>query len=73
MSNTEKRETQIQPLIYTKSQLPAILGLSKATIDNMRKKNQFPTPVVLGGRKVGWPVEAIKDWIAGRPKATGIY
>jgi predicted DNA-binding transcriptional regulator AlpA len=39
----------------------------------MRKKNEFPAPVVLGGRKVGWPVEAIKAWLAARPTATGIY
>ena len=73
MSNTEKPRTQIQPLVYTKAQLPAILGLSKATIDRMRKDKEFPEAIVLCKNKVGWPVEVVKQWIAQRPAATGIY
>ena len=57
---TQKTEIRIEPLVYTKAQLPTVVGLSKATIDNMRKKQEFPAPVVLGGRKVGWPVADIK-------------
>lgn len=70
---TEKTTDPVQPLIYTKSQLPAVLGLSKATIDRMRKDKEFPEAIVLCKNKVGWPVEVVKQWIAQRPTATGIY
>lgn len=73
MTNTANTDSQIQPLIYTKAQLPAILGLSKATIDRMRKDKEFPEAIVLCKNKVGWPVEVVKQWIAKRPAATGIY
>jgi len=73
MTKTTAPAPEVAPLVYTKAQLPTVVGLSKATIDNMRKKNEFPAPVVLGGRKVGWPVETIKAWLAARPTATGIY
>ena len=73
MTKPTNAENRIEPLVYTKAQLPAVVGLSKATIDNMRKDQKFPAPVVLGGRKVGWPVNVIKEWLASRPTATGIY
>ncbi|MBI1625218.1 MAG: AlpA family phage regulatory protein [Citrobacter sp.] len=73
MSNITSTENQIQPLIYTKAQLPAIVGLSKATIDRMRKEKAFPEAIVLCKNKVGWPVDVVKQWIAQRPTATGIY
>lgn len=63
----------VEPLVYTKAQLTRILGLSKSTIDNMRREGTFPQAIVLGGRKVGWHVETIKEWIAKRPMAKSIY
>lgn len=73
MTSSTKTEQQIQPLIYTKAQLPAVLGLSKATIDRMRKDKEFPEAIVLCKNKVGWPVDVVKQWVAARPTATGIY
>lgn len=73
MTSSTKTEQQIQPLIYTKAQLPAVLGLSKSTIDRMRKDKEFPEAIVLCKNKVGWPVDVVKQWVAARPTATGIY
>lgn len=73
MTSSTKTEQQIQTLIYTKAQLPAVLGLSKATIDRMRKDKEFPEAIVLCKNKVGWPVDVVKQWVAARPTATGIY
>ena len=67
-----KTPAQPEPLVYTKAQLPAVIGLCKSAIDNMRRIGEFPQPVVLGGKKVGWPVAVIKEWVANRPKATSI-
>lgn len=62
----------IEPLVYTKAQLPAVIGLGKSAIDNMRRKGQFPHPRKLGGKKVGWPVEELKEWLKNRPLSTGL-
>lgn len=68
---TEETPT-VEPLVYTKAQLPHVVGLGKATIDKMRSEGKFPQPVVLGGRKVGWPCSVILEWLAQRPVATGL-
>lgn len=73
MTAQNKDQTAIKPLIYTKAQLPVVLGLSKATIDRMRKDKEFPEAIVLCKNKVGWPVEVVQQWIASRPAASGIY
>lgn len=62
----------IEPLVCTKAQLPAVIGLGKSAIDNMRRKGQFPHPRKLGGKKVGWPVEELKEWLKNRPLSTGL-
>lgn len=41
-------------------------GLSAATIARQILKGQFPAPVPLGARAVGWPSDAIEKWIAER-------
>ncbi len=41
----------IEPLVYTKAQLPAVIGLGKSAIDNMRRKGQFPHPRQAGRQK----------------------
>ena len=64
---------EVEKLIYTKSDLTKALGLSRATIDNMRRNNEFPAPIVLAARKVGWTAQSIKEWIASRQPSTGIY
>ncbi len=64
--------TTIQPLVYTKAQLPAVIGLGKSAIDKMRRDGEFPQPRKLGGKKVGWPVEEVKEWLRNRPLSTGL-
>ena len=43
-----------------------ITGLSRSTIYNLMSKGQFPRPVKLTGKAVGWPENAIAEWLAGR-------
>ena len=61
-----------EPLVITKAQLPSMIGLGKSAIDKMRRTGEFPQPIMLGGKKVGWPVETIKKWVASRPVAKSI-
>lgn len=72
MTTSTLQSNTPEPLVYTKALLPKIVGLSKATIDNLRKTGDFPHPKRLAGRKVGWPVEEIRAWLASRPISTGL-
>jgi prophage regulatory protein len=48
---------------------PAVLaktGLSRSTIYLKISRGEFPAPVKLGQRAVGWPETAIARWIAAR-------
>lgn len=42
-------------------------GLSQSTIYKYMSEGQFPKPIRLGPRAVGWRDSDIEDWIAARP------
>jgi prophage regulatory protein len=42
--------------------------VSRAAIYAMMARGEFPRPVRLGRRSVGWRVEDIDAWIADRPE-----
>lgn len=44
----------------------AIVGLSRSTIYAMIKLGEFPQPVLLGSRSVGWRNTDIQEWIKSR-------
>jgi prophage regulatory protein len=47
--------------------LPSVIsvtGLSRSTIYQKIKTNDFPKPINLGPRAVGWLQSEIDDWIA---------
>ena len=46
--------------------LSRLLGLSKATIYRLLKRNRFPKSIKLGPRAVGWRLKDIDEWIASR-------
>lgn len=41
-------------------------GLSRSTIYSMMTEGEFPKPVLLGKRAVGWPEAAIAEWLESR-------
>ncbi len=46
--------------------LPAVIkitGLPKSTIYLYMKRNNFPKPVKLGLRSVGWIMEEVETWL----------
>ena len=47
-----------------------ITGLSKATLWRLVKAGDFPRPIRLGARAVGWKADEISAWIESRPRAT---
>ena len=52
--------------------LPSVLevtGLSRTTVWRMVKRDNFPAPIKLGQRAVGWRASEIEAWIQNRPVA----
>ena len=54
---------EITPLVLDIHQVTACVGLSKATIYRLIEKKQFPPPLKLASRRVGWPKKAIDQWL----------
>ncbi len=48
----------------------AITGLSRATVYAMVAAGEFPAPVRLGARAVGWWLSEIVVWLRSRPRAS---
>ncbi len=55
--------------------LPAVIartGLSRSSIYKMIKEKQFPSPVLLGERAVGWFESDIDSWLESRVQASNL-
>jgi prophage regulatory protein len=53
--------------------LPAALditGLCRSSLYNALASDDFPQPVMLGKRAVGWRESDLNDWIGSRQKRT---
>jgi prophage regulatory protein len=48
----------------------ATVGVRKTTIYGWVKRGDFPLPVRLGARAVGWRERDVDDWLAKRMPAT---
>jgi len=51
--------------------LPMVIdrvGLSRSTIYDMQSRGDFPSPIKLGTRSVGWIDTEISEWLATREK-----
>ncbi len=55
--------------ILRRRDVEAITGLGRSTIYKMISDGQFPKPIQLGARAVGWPESAIRAWLALRGNA----
>ena len=44
-------------------------GLSRSTIYLMMSRGEFPKPVHLSARAVGWPEATISEWLKSRKQA----
>jgi prophage regulatory protein len=52
------------------SAVKARCGLSRSTLYNRIAAGEFPSPVALGARSVGWVESEISAWIAARIDAS---
>lgn len=60
----------MQKAIVRRLDLPAVLGLSIATIDRLRAKGQFVPEVEVGDQAIGFRVSDVEAWIASRLRIT---
>lgn len=51
------------PRILRRHQLEATLGLSRSSIYQMMASGDFPKPLKIGRRAVGWRAEDIENWL----------
>lgn len=45
------------------------VGLKKSAIYELMKRGEFPRPIKLTARAVGWYEDEIEQWLASRPVA----
>jgi predicted DNA-binding transcriptional regulator AlpA len=56
-----------QQSIVRRAQLPAIVGLSQATIDRLRARGAFVRARQLSDQAIGFLRSDIDEWLASRP------
>ena len=56
--------------IIRRKQVEKRVALSKSVIYERIAANEFPKPINLGGRAVGWIEAEVEEWLAGRIRAS---
>ncbi len=57
----------IHPVIVDLEHAAGMVALSVSTLQALVRDGQFPAPIQLSGRRVGWRVRDIEAWADGRP------
>ena len=52
--------------LVRRKQVEAITGLKRSSIYALMQRGEFPRPVKLSARSVGWPLTAVEEWIRVR-------
>lgn len=55
--------------IYRRPEIERRLGISRSTVYLWLRKGQFPPPIKLGQRAIGWRASDIEAWLGGRVNA----
>jgi prophage regulatory protein len=55
--------------VLRKPEVKATTGLSGSSIDRMVKAGDFPKPIPLGARAIGWPDFVVYDWLNEQAKS----
>lgn len=58
----------VDPLVYRLPELRQAVSLGTTTIYDLINKGEFPRPVQLTGRAVGWPAHEVRAWLDSRPR-----
>ena len=67
---TQQQLSQPDPVdpfrVMSSSETADLIGLSSRTVGRMSERGDFPRPLQLGGRRVGWRRGAVEHWILAR-------
>ena len=55
---------------YRRTSLEEMLGISRSTIYRMMHVGEFPRPIKLGRRAVGWREDEIEQWLRNKANST---
>ena len=67
---TEKEKQQVPLLILRRNQVEERTGLKRSTLYEQIKKGDFPSPIKIGIRAVGWIDSEIQAWLESRVKVS---
>ncbi len=62
-------EKSIQPAVLRLADMIPYLNLGRSAIYHLRKDPDFPTPIRLGQRAVGWKRSEVDAWIESRSRS----
>ena len=49
--------------ILRAAELASLLGISQTSLWRWRQRGDFPQPIALGSRMVGWKISEIETWL----------
>ena len=61
-----------QEKLLRRQEVEAYCQIGRSTIYRLMRLGEFPTPIRIGSRAVRWSATEIEDWLAERPRATGV-
>lgn len=65
-------QNQTSPTIIRRKQVEARVGLARSSLYDKIQKGEFPKPINLGGRSVGWLESDVDAWIQSRIAASRV-
>jgi prophage regulatory protein len=66
MTNSAQRNIKSSPRIERRRDVQDRTGLSRSTIYDLMDAGDFPRPIRLGPRAVGWLSHEVDEWIEDR-------
>lgn len=56
-----------RPACLDRANAAAYLSISESTLEKLTREGQFPRPRLLAGRRTGWLVRELDEWLEQRP------
>ena len=56
--------------VYRRPAVEKMTALSRSSIYDMMKRDEFPRPIKITGKAVAWRESDISAWLASRPQPT---
>lgn len=56
---------RLAPLAVGMADLPALLGISRRTLERERSAGRFPRPDKIVGKRPLWRLETVRRWLEG--------